>query len=72
MRQKLVQKDTVINTPVKIIDRTENLAIIASGIKQGEKVVAQGVGKLKPGTAVKSIPTNLDSLIQSIKPIFNN
>ncbi|TXH22907.1 MAG: efflux RND transporter periplasmic adaptor subunit [Chitinophagaceae bacterium] len=67
-----VEKDTVINTPIKIIDRTENLAIVASGIKPGDKVVAQGVGKLKPGTAIKSLPTNLDSLIQSIKPIFNN
>lgn len=65
-----VQKDTAINTPVKILDRTENFAIIASGLTKGDTVVAQGVTKIKTGAVIKSLPTNIDSLINSIKPIF--
>lgn len=65
-----VENDTVQAVTVKITDRTNNLAIIESGLKQGEKVVGQGVGKLKPGSPVKSIPTPLDSIVNPIKPIF--
>jgi len=62
--------DSVTNTPVKILSRENNLALIASGIKVGDKVVAQGVSKLRPGSKIKAIPTQIDSIIQAIKPIF--
>jgi len=65
-----VTQDTVSNIAIQVTERAHNLAVVGSGLKQGDKVVAQGVGKLKPGTAIKSIPTPLDSITNSIKPIF--
>lgn len=65
-----VEQDTVRQTGINILVRANNLALIESGVKKGDKVVAQGTGKLRNGAPVKSIPTNLDSLVNAVKPIF--
>lgn len=65
-----VDKDTAKNVPVKVIDRVDNMAIIESGIKKGETVVAKGTGGLKPGTAVKTRKVFFDEVVTEVKPIF--
>lgn len=65
-----VDKDTAKNTVVNIIDRIDNLALIKDGVKQGDDVVAQGVGSLKNGTPVKKQPTTTDEVVKSLKPKF--
>lgn len=65
-----VNADTTISTVVKILDRINNLAIIESGLQKGDKIVAAGVNTLKTGTKIIPKPTNFDSLVNTIKPIF--
>ncbi len=65
-----VGNDTVANIPIKVIARANNMVLIESGIKPGDRVVAQGTGKLKLGSSIKSVPTSLDSIVNAIKPIF--
>lgn len=65
-----VGNDTVTNIPIKVIARVNNMVLIESGIKPGDRIVAQGTGKLKPGSSIKSVPTSLDSIVNAIKPIF--
>lgn len=65
-----VEKDTAKNILIGVTDRVNNLVIIKDGIKKGEKIVAQGVGTIKPGTAVKPKPANFDEIVNAIKPIF--
>lgn len=65
-----IEKDTAKNATVKVIDRVNNMVLIESGVKKGETVVAQGVGSLKPNTAVKGTPGNFDEIVNAIKPIF--
>ncbi len=65
-----VEKDTAKNYPVTIIDRVNNMVILKEGVKKGEKIVAEGIGTLRPNTAVKSKPRNFDSIVNAIKPIF--
>ena len=65
-----VEKDTARNVLIGVTDRVNNLVVVKDGIKKGEKIVAQGVGALKPGTAVKSKPANFDEIVNAIKPIF--
>lgn len=65
-----VEKDTARNVMIGVTDRVNNLVVVKDGIKKGEKIVAQGVGALKPGTAVKSKPANFDEIVNAIKPIF--
>jgi RND family efflux transporter MFP subunit len=45
--------DKIDVRPVKIADRVGNLWIIAQGLKPGERVVAEGVQKVRPGMTVR-------------------
>lgn len=65
-----VEKDTARNTVVEVIERIDNLALIKSGVKKGDKIIAAGTGTIKPGTAVKPKEISMDSLVQSVKPKF--
>jgi len=67
----LVQGDSVaVSTPVEVKDRVENLVIAASGIKAGDKIIAQGVGKLRNNTPVKPQPVAFDSIANSLNVVF--
>jgi len=50
---------------LKIVSKIGQLAVIESGIKANEKVISEGILKVKPGIPVKPIDGNseLDSLI---------
>lgn len=65
-----IEKDTARATKVEIQARANNFALIKSGIKPGDKIIAKGTGKVKSGTPVNSIPTNIDSVANAIQPIF--
>ncbi|MBU4539304.1 MAG: efflux RND transporter periplasmic adaptor subunit [Weeksellaceae bacterium] len=65
-----VEKDTAQNIMIGVTDRVNNMVIVKDGISKGDKIVAQGVGTLKPGTAVKSKPVSFDEIVNAIKPIF--
>jgi membrane fusion protein, multidrug efflux system len=39
--------------PVTTAERTGNLIVIQSGLKAGERVVVEGMQKLRPGTKLK-------------------
>lgn len=64
-----VVNDTVRMTPVEIIDRAQNYAIIKTGIQIGDMIVASGIMNLRPGMPITSKPVALDSLVQTLKPI---
>lgn len=65
-----LDKDTARNVVVDVIDRIDNYALIKSGVKKGETVIAAGTGSVKPGTAVQPKKVKMDSLVQSVKPKF--
>lgn len=65
-----VEKDTAKNTVIEVQDRINNMVIIKSGVNKGDKVVAAGIGGLKPGTTIIPKPAKFDSIVQSIKPLF--
>lgn len=65
-----VEKDTARNALIGVTDRVNNLVVVKDGIKKGEKIVAQGVGQIKPNSAVKPKPANFDEIVNAIKPIF--
>jgi membrane fusion protein (multidrug efflux system) len=64
------RKDTAKNTVIEVQDRINNMVIIKSGVNKGDKVVAAGIGGLKPGTAIIPKTAKFDSIVQSIKPLF--
>ncbi|MEC5157562.1 efflux RND transporter periplasmic adaptor subunit [Chryseobacterium sp. MP_3.2] len=65
-----VKKDTAISDVISVLDRVNNMVVINKGVTKGEVVVAEGVGSIKSGTAVKPQPKKFDDIINAIKPIF--
>lgn len=66
-----VQGDTLA-TPVIIAetDRVDNLIVVKSGLRPGDKIIAKGTGKLRGSTPVKPIPVPFDSIANSVKTVF--
>ncbi|MFV0174178.1 efflux RND transporter periplasmic adaptor subunit [Empedobacter falsenii] len=65
-----IAKDTAYATPITVVERAGNMAVVQEGVKKGDKVVAQGVGKLRDKTAVKPMPANFDTIVNSTKTVF--
>ena len=65
-----VKQDTAKSAVISVIDRVNNMVIIKDGVAKGDIVVAEGVGTIKTGTAVKPQPKKFDDIINAIKPIF--
>ena len=65
-----VTKDTAYATPITVVERANNMAVVKDGVKKGDNVVAQGVGKLRDKTAVKPTPANFDQIVESTKTVF--
>jgi membrane fusion protein (multidrug efflux system) len=47
--------------PVKVAERIDSLWVIDEGLKPGEKVVAEGLQKVRQGTIVNPIPYEAES-----------
>jgi membrane fusion protein (multidrug efflux system) len=65
-----VKNDTAYSTIVEIEDRVNRLAIVKSGVKQGENIVVEGIVKLKNRTPIVVQKVNFDTIVNSIKPTF--
>jgi membrane fusion protein (multidrug efflux system) len=44
--------------------------VIRSGVEAGDKIVAQGVGKLRDNTPIQPQPVAFDSIANSLKVVF--
>lgn len=65
-----VKQDTAKSAVITVIDRVNNMVVIKEGAAKGDVVVAEGIGTIKTGTAVKPQPKKFDDIINAIKPIF--
>ena len=66
-----VQGDSLaITTPIEITDRVQRLIVVRSGVKEGDKIVAQGIGKLRDNTPIQPQPVPFDSIAHSLKVVF--
>jgi membrane fusion protein (multidrug efflux system) len=66
-----VQGDTLAALfPINILDRVENLLIVKDGVVPGEKIVGQGIGKLKDQTPIIPQPVAFDSIAKGLKQVF--
>lgn len=65
-----VQNDTAKSMPIKVMDRIDRMAIIESGVKENDLIIASGLATLRNGAAITPQPVAFDSIINSIKPTF--
>jgi len=65
-----VKNDTAYATIVEIKDRIDKVAVIKSGINKGDKVVVEGIVRLRNASPVIEKEVDFDTTINSIKPMF--
>lgn len=65
-----VKNDTAYATIITITDRFSRMAIIESGVKQGDKVVVEGIVRLRNQTPVIPKTVDFETLVNSLKPTF--
>ena len=65
-----VKNDSVQLAEITEINRINNLVLVESGLKQGDIVVASGVGGLRSNTLIRPRKTVTDSITNNIQPIF--
>lgn len=69
---KLKENDTISASMIKIKASVNNLYVVESGVSQGDKIVASGVGKLRDNMAITPQEIPFDSIIKPIKTVFKN
>lgn len=66
-----VQGDTLaLSTPITIVERVDNLVIVRSGLDAGDRIVAQGVGKVRNNTPIQPQVVAFDSIANTLKVVF--
>jgi membrane fusion protein, multidrug efflux system len=69
---KLEQNNIVTASMIKIKVPIDNLYVVESGIKEGDKIVATGLGKLKSNMPITPQEVPLDSILRPIEKLFRN
>ena len=65
-----VENDTLKQAIITLKSRADNYAVVESGLKKGDVILAQGLNKVRTGTVIKPQPISMDSLVKKIQPIF--
>lgn len=64
------EDNTVSAEVVEIKDRIDNLYVVKSGVKVGDVIVSDGVGKLRPNMPIVPQEVPYDSVVQPLKTVF--
>lgn len=66
-----VQGDTLaVSKSINILDRVDNIYVVSQGVEPGDKIVAQGVGKLRDKTPIVPQPVEFDSIAKGLDKVF--
>lgn len=69
---KLSSENKAISSVLTIQDEIDNLYVIKEGVSKGEKIIAEGVGKLRENTPITPQEIPFDSVAKPIKILFRN
>lgn len=67
---KVAADSTAQATSVKVLNQVDNLMIIEEGIQKGDRIVAQGIGKLRDKTPIIPQPVEFDSIAKGLDKVF--
>lgn len=70
MTYRVADSNKVKSTTLQTKADVGNLYVINSGVKKGDKIVAKGVGKLRPGTPIKPQEVPFDSIAKPVDQLF--
>ncbi|WP_339917835.1 efflux RND transporter periplasmic adaptor subunit [Yeosuana marina] len=69
---KIGENNMVTTSLIKIKASIDNLYVVESGVKEGDKIVTTGVGKLKSDMPITPQEVPFDSIIKPIEKLFRN
>ena len=69
---KIGENNTVSSSIVEIKASVANLYVVESGLKEGDKIVVDGVGKLRNDMPITPQEVAFDSIVKPIKTLFRN
>ena len=69
---KVGENNIITSTLVDIKGRVDNLYVVESGVKAGDKIVVNGIGKLRNDMPITPQNVPFDSIIKPISPLFKN
>lgn len=67
---KLTRGDTVRNTLIEPETKVGEVIIIKNGLNMNDSIVAEGVSKIRDKVRITPNPTEFDSIVGNIKPVF--
>lgn len=67
---KLGADDMAVATRINVLADIDNLYVISEGLKQGDKIVAKGVAKLRGDSKIKPMEIPFDSIAKPINKVF--
>ncbi|WP_111308954.1 efflux RND transporter periplasmic adaptor subunit [Confluentibacter sediminis] len=69
---KVGENNTITSALITIKGRVDNLYVVESGVKAGDKIVVTGIGKLRNDMPITPQNVPFDSIIKPISPLFKN
>ncbi|MBJ7880939.1 efflux RND transporter periplasmic adaptor subunit [Gelidibacter salicanalis] len=67
---KLAEDDMAVSTRINVKADVNNMYVISDGLKEGDKIVAKGVAKLRGDSKVKPMEIPFDSVAKPIEKLF--
>ena len=67
---KLGADDMALATKISVNGDVENVYIVSDGLKEGDKIVAKGVAKLRGDTQIKPMEIPFDSVAKPVETLF--
>ncbi|MCG1035120.1 efflux RND transporter periplasmic adaptor subunit [Polaribacter sargassicola] len=68
----LAENNTVKATLIEIAGIVDNLYVVESGLKEGDKIIVSGASKLKNGATISPQETPFENAIKPIATLFKN
>ncbi|MCH8534568.1 MAG: efflux RND transporter periplasmic adaptor subunit [Flavobacteriaceae bacterium] len=66
----LVEKDSLIEKPIQIKDRNEQIYVLENGLEEGDQIMARGLNRVKEGDQIKVKKVTLDDVIEEYEQVF--
>lgn len=67
---KLAENDMAVSTRIAVLADVNNVYVVSEGLKEGDKIVAKGVAKLRGDTQIKPMEVPFDTIAKPIEKVF--
>jgi len=66
----LTEGDTIRARSIEVLDEIEHAYVVKGGVSVGDKILAMGVAKVRPGTKIVPQETTYEKIINSYETVF--